>query len=514
MVFSMVVDTDQLFEMMLLARDQEKYNAWLLFEPYPKQQEFMALGAIFKERMLTAGNQTGKSDCGAYETARHMTGVYPPWWKGLRYDQNTGPCEAWVGGTSGDAVRDGAQRKLFGIPGVSDLFGAGFIPKDAIVGEPSHSRSATNLIDTAYVRHITGAVRPISFKTYKQSREDWQGPTKNFEWYDEEPPIDIYTEGLARLAATGGSHILTFTPLYGFSEVVKRFLECPPDFAHRRTHVQMALTDAKHMTPELIAATLSIYPEYEWPARRDGDPHLAGGRVFSANPDGLKEPPWAFTLGQPGLQLPGSWPTIWGIDFGSNHPFAAVLLAVDRDTDTGHVLYAHRTLETLPILHAAAMRRVAANTRVAWPHDGHVRDKGGDQEKVKDLYKKEGLNMMAEHAQHSTGGFATEPGILDLDDAMRKGRFKVNEHLSEWFQEYRLYHREEKTGQIVKKGDDLMSATRIAWMERRHASCVPLGQKIVVTRRPSAGAVVDPFTGKAVRREDHREGYDRVSGRF
>jgi len=285
--------------------------------------------------------------------------------------------------------------------------------------------------------------------------------------------------------------------------VVKRFLECPEEFKHRRVHVQMSMTDAKHMSPELMAATLSIYPKYEWPARRNGDPHLAGGRVFSANPEGLKEPAWSLQLGCPGLQLPGWWPTIWGIDFGSNHPFAAVLMAIDRDTDTGHVLYAHRTMETLPILHASAMRRIAANTRVAWPHDGHVRDKGGDQEKVKDLYKKEGLNMMAEHATHSTGGFATEPGILDLDDAMRKGRLKVNENLSEWFQEYRLYHREEKTGQIVKKGDDLMSATRIAWMSRRYASVVPLGFKLIVPRRSGQAQDIDPFTGTPVRRQVH-----------
>ena len=55
----MIDDVDKLYEMMLLARDQEKYNAWMLFQPYPKQQEFMQLGATFKERMLTAGNQTG-----------------------------------------------------------------------------------------------------------------------------------------------------------------------------------------------------------------------------------------------------------------------------------------------------------------------------------------------------------------------------------------------------------------------------------------------------------------------
>ncbi|TIR67326.1 MAG: hypothetical protein E5X15_28920, partial [Mesorhizobium sp.] len=41
---------------------------------------------------------------------------------------------------------------------------------------------------------------------------------------DEEPPLDIYSEGLTRTNATGGITIVTFTPLLGMSDVVLRFL--------------------------------------------------------------------------------------------------------------------------------------------------------------------------------------------------------------------------------------------------------------------------------------------------
>ena len=40
----------------------------------------------------------------------------------------------------------------------------------------------------------------------------------------QEPPLDIYMEGLTRTNATGGIAILTFTPLLGMSEVVMLFL--------------------------------------------------------------------------------------------------------------------------------------------------------------------------------------------------------------------------------------------------------------------------------------------------
>jgi len=115
--------------------------------------------------------------------------------------------------------------------------------------------------------------------------------------------------------------------------------------------------------------------------------------------------------------------------------------------------------------------------------------------------------MMASHATHVDGGFATEPGLLDMDVAMRAGRFKVNEYLNEWFQEYRLYHRDEKTGQIIKKGDDLMSATRIAWMSRRHATIAPLGGKRIVPRRPQHTEDIDPWSGRPVRREQRDAGF-------
>jgi hypothetical protein len=50
---------------------------------------------------------------------------------------------------------------------------------------------------------------------------------------------------------------------------------------------------------------------------------------------------------------------------------------------------------------------------------------------------------------------------------MESGRFKVFKHLTDWFDEYRLYHR--KDGRVHKEGDDLMSATRYGVMMLRHA---------------------------------------------
>jgi hypothetical protein len=72
------------------------------------------------------------------------------------------------------------------------------------------------------------------------------------------------------------------------------------------------------------------------------------------------------------------------------------------------------------------------------------------------------------------GGNGVEAGILEMLERMQTGRFKVFRNLSDWFEEYRLYHR--KDGLIVKLIDDLMSATRYAVMMKRFAE-VERGQR-------------------------------------
>jgi phage terminase large subunit-like protein len=82
-----------------------------------------------------------------------------------------------------------------------------------------------DLIDHVVVRHASGGHSTLGFKSYAQGRPRWQGETLDFVWFDEEPPEDIYTEGLTRTNATGGMVWLTFTPLLGKSAVVSAYLD-------------------------------------------------------------------------------------------------------------------------------------------------------------------------------------------------------------------------------------------------------------------------------------------------
>ncbi len=128
----------------------------------------------------------------------------------------------------------------------------------------------------------------------------------------------------------------------------------------------------------------------------------------------------------------------------------------------------------LPINHAAAMKPIGAAVPVAWPQDGAARDRGSG-EPLSKLYRDQGLRMLETHATFPDGSISTEAGIMEMLDRMLTGRLKVAAHLSDWFDEFRLYHR--KDGMIVKERDDLLSATRIAVMMKRRATHVALGSK-------------------------------------
>ncbi len=105
----------------------------------------------------------------------------------------------------------------------------GMIPKDAIKGT-IRALGIANLLDTVTVNWSEGGdvrnVSSVQFKSYEKGREKWQGPTIDGVWFDEEAPLDIYTEGLTRTnnGQRGQFAIMTFTPLLGMSEVVRMFL--------------------------------------------------------------------------------------------------------------------------------------------------------------------------------------------------------------------------------------------------------------------------------------------------
>jgi hypothetical protein len=236
----------------------------------------------------------------------------------------------------------------------------------------------------------------------------------------------------------------------------------------------MTIEDAEHYTPEQRAAIIESYPAHEREARIKGIPSMGSGRVFPIDEETIICEP---------IAIPRHWRRINGIDFGWDHPFAAIGLALDPDTDCIYVVNEYAARETTPIMHAAAIKGWGDWIPVAWPHDGLQHDKGSGQQ-LATQYKGQGLRMTAEKATFSDGSNGVEAGLMEMLDRMTTGRWKVFRTCGGWIGEFRLYHR--KDGLVVKERDDRISASRYAMMMIRQAATKPSTERMVL---PNFGAV-------------------------
>ncbi len=298
-------------------------NKLLFYNPYLKQKEFHAAGADFAERCLGAGNQLGKTYCGSNEVAYHLTGLYPEWWQGLRFDK---PVTIWVGGVTSLTIRDSTQKLLLGRIQDPKGMGTGAIPKQLIV-EIVKTMGIKDSCDYAKIKHKTGGTSLVFFKSYEQGREKWQAETLDLIWFDEEPPPDIYSEGLTRTnhGQKGQRTMMTFTPLKGITEVVRKFYEQPSKY---QKLIMMTIWDVDHYSEEEREQIIQSYPPHEREARAKGIPVLGSGRIFPISEDEISCNPF---------DIPAHWSRIKGIDFGHDHPMALACCAWDRDNDIWYV---------------------------------------------------------------------------------------------------------------------------------------------------------------------------------
>ena len=192
---------------------------------YPKQMRFFALEKTDDEIALFGGNRTGKTHCGCFADVLHLTGLYPEWWPGRRYMH---PIDMWVATDTAKNTRDILQEKFCGKPGHEQAYGTGMIPGDLLVRR-TVKHGLADSFESVFVRHVSGGISTLQFKSYDQGREAFQGTRQHRIHLDEEPKLEIYTECLLRLMSTvpgesNGTLVLTETPLLGVSDLMISFM--------------------------------------------------------------------------------------------------------------------------------------------------------------------------------------------------------------------------------------------------------------------------------------------------
>lgn len=469
------------------------YNRLEQYEPYPKQFDFHSAGRAYRERLLMKGNQVGGTMCGAAELAYHMTGRYPDWWPGIVYDH---PVKAWVASESTTKTREIMQTHLLGTEILNvghPAMGQGMIPRDAIVGVTKKQAGVRNVADQVFVNHSSGGTSVITLKEYEQGWEKFTGDKIHLFWPDEEPKEEkTYFEGVTRTQSyEDGRTMMTFTPLRGRTPIVEAFMDGGDNNLNKHV-TNMTIWDAVggvwpagtpwageewsgHYTPDHAQHVIDGYPSHLRKTKSQGVPLMGEGMVFPFDEDEVKCDP---------IEIPRHWARIAGCDFGMGHPAAGAWLAHNGDTDTVYLYDCYRKEGQGPTYHAAAFRARDPQDwiPVAWPHDGINRDPGSGVQLWK-LYKRAGVRMMKESArfEKETGGpQSKERAAMEMYDRMATGRFKIFSTQEPFFEEMRMYHRQD--GVIVPKKDDIIKATMYAMMELRHAKRPP---PRVVGRRAS-----------------------------
>ena len=408
------------------------------------------------QKALMAANRVGKSFSAAKEVAIHATGQYPDWWGGVRFDH---PIDVVCAGVTNDTTKNIVQKELLGDPDDPRALGTGSIPKDCIL-ETVRKPGVPNAFQAVTVKHKRG-VSKILMMAYEQDWKKFMGTAAHVVWGDEEPPIEVWSQFLRMTTDREGAILfLTFTPEEGVTQVVDQFLN---HLKPGQALVHATWDDAPHLGEEKKRQILAALPEWQRDMRSKGVPLMGSGLVWPTSEEDLLVDP---------IDIPDYWPRICAVDFGVDHPFAAVWVAWDRDLDIVYVYDCYRKSRATIAENSIALRQRHPWIPVIWPHDGNQEDPKSAKS-LADLYRLEGVNMWYESftnppsAGQKKGDIGVEAGLAQIWERMKSGRFKVFRGLNDWLEEFRMYHR--KDGKVVPLKDDLMSATRYATQSLRNA---------------------------------------------
>lgn len=431
-----------------LEQQTEEYlKRFLFYKPYPQQLEFHQAGLNAKERLFLAANRFGKTYACCIEVCMHLTGLYPEWWEGYRHEE---PVNVWAVSLSREATRDILQKKYY--LGDSSAGKHGMIGRDLII-KKSYGGGVPDFVDTVHVKHSSGGISTLSFKSFDQGREKFQGTERHIIHIDEEPPYDVYQECLMRTLSTQanfhGMMILSMVPLKGVTEMVLYFTDNRLMGIPSQGKFFMGGTwqDVTHMSKNEMDMLAASMRPHEREARTRGIPVLGSGMIYPVTESEL--------ICQP-FDIPKHFARSYAIDFGWTAPTAVIFAAYDRDNDTLYLCDEYGDTEKSPQHHAS----------IIWARGGDwmrgVYDPAGKISSINDgrdvvsLYIEAGLYLYpADNAK--------EEGIMKVLQRMQKGRLKIFSTMTQTLRELRMYARNLE-GIPVKGNDHFMDCMRYLCM--------------------------------------------------
>ena len=457
-------DEQQVFyEYLSDVAEDMQYDQLKYFRPFKHQLDFFKTGTTSNRRGLLAANRSGKSVATCYEAAYHLTGLYPDWWQGRKFDE---PTRVFAAGESWSQVALVLQKELMGTEDAKLKFklGTGAIPK-RLIQEDTIRSDGSNIISVE-IRHKSGGLSTLLFGNYTQEVRNMQGFKLHLAIFDEQPPDDMFSELTTRTATLQGQVLCSFTPLKGLNGLVRKFWDRTEGY----THVRVSWDDLPEMDPWgdpfFLKADreqlLRDYLPHERDARTKGIPVMGTGAVFPL----LHWPTYKTT--DIDFDLMPTMERVISLDLGLiNDKTVMSFMGIDK---TEGVIYLHRQIvmqgrtEALPDNYIQyLMDRNCYGTPIALPPDA---SRPGvytlTSESVREVFEAHGLNVIRNpifnppDAQGRTTNNKAY-GINLMRQMMEKGQFLINENCRHFLDEAGSYYVDER-GKFSDPDDTIDSA--------------------------------------------------------
>jgi len=428
---------------------QRRKQEGMLYRFAPNDSQIPILNSLKAVKLVIGGNRSGKSHCSAYETACHITGVYPDWWEGYRFHE---PIDCGIVSVDTDQMIKGAQQKMMGWP---DEFGTGFIPKDLIIFDELKERPQTNgCLQRVSVRHASGGNSRVFFMTFEQKLKSFMGFMWRHCWFDEEPPFKYFDEVRFRMMDKGGRILLSFYPPDGQTELLTFLDEMMDKTPEYIDQFSLQWSDNPTLDPETVEMMEKTTPDWLKESRKYGRPGVGEGRVIPFSRDVYTCEPF---------EIEPHWPQIAAIDVGYDHGTGAVCLALDNQSNTIYAFREYFSKETLPAVHASALRKWG---KVPFIADAPMNRRESNGKSLYDVYQEEGLEIITRQTD-------VMASINKINTVISERRFYVFDTCRVLLDQMGKYRRSknEKTGKItiVKKDDDVIDPLRSALMNLEEA---------------------------------------------
>lgn len=309
-------------------------EANLTFQTYDGKQytirgcpQFEFFNSMKKIKAFFGANRSGKTTAGIFELCCHMTGLYPLWWVGRRWDRHL-------------KGRIFAQDFTNGVKVLTEKLHEWMPPGSIAETYRNNQKAEVEWM----IKHVSGGISYFNIMSYEQETHLAEGWSGDIILFDEPPSRELYIAATRGLIDRGGLTLFTLTPLrepWLFDEIYnsksKNVFSIISDMRHNLERINPLTHRSIGLSEEFIREYEEKLTEEVRETRMHGKFRYLAGRIWKEWDRDVhtfdRFVTWRqdrkkliVTDGQP----PSHWPRCLIIDPHDRNPHALLWIAMDE----------------------------------------------------------------------------------------------------------------------------------------------------------------------------------------